>query len=115
MPGSWIVYSNTQIQIDGQLLEIQVNGRNENLGHAVKVVVWGPDDDHLFDVVTRAPTIVDSATGRSRSGAGQLALQERLARAESEATRRAETGDWARGEVYDVQRSGTLPHAANQA
>jgi hypothetical protein len=115
MPGSWIVYSSKQIQVDGQPLEVQVNGRNENLGHTVKVVVWGPDDDHLFDVVTRAPTIVDSATGRSRSGAGQLALQERLEKAETEATRRAQTGDWARGGVYEVQGSRALPHAANQA
>ncbi|SRR5712692_1255819 len=113
MPGSWIVYSNTQIQIDGQLLEIQVNGRNENLGHAVKVVVWGPDDDHLFDVITRAPTIVDSATGRSRSGAGQLALQDRLEKAEAEARRRAQSGEWERGGVYELEaRSQAHPRTA---
>lgn len=113
MPGNWIVYSNRQIQVGGQFLEVQVNGRNENLGHTVKVVVWGPDDDHLFDVVTRAPTIVDSATGRSRSGAGQLALQERLEMAEAEAMRRVQTGDWARGEVYEPQPSRTRHHATN--
>ena len=103
MPGSWIVYSNKQVQAGDQVLEIQVNGRNENLGHTIKVVVWGPGDDRLFEVVTRAPTLVEASTGRSRSGAGQLALQERLDRADTEATRRVQTGEWERGGIYQLR------------
>jgi hypothetical protein len=102
MPGSWIVYDNKRVETEGQTLEVQVNGRNENLGHTIKVVVWGPNDDYLFEVVTRAPTIVDSATGRSRSASGQIALQDRLQRAEAEATRRVRTGEWSRREVYEL-------------
>jgi hypothetical protein len=102
MPGSWIFYSNKQIRVDGKVLEVQVNGRNENLRHTIRAVVWGPDDEHLFDVVTRAPTYVDPSTGRSRSGAGQRALQERLHQAEDEATRRAQAGEWQREATYEL-------------